>query len=330
MIDLVLTDYHCTAIMLASTCEQERARYKRLGYKWPFAAARLSAARHGFLALFQWLFEQCYADRCLDQEYMYHTRRAVCGTRNINLFKWYMGPGFSFNETMEAYLSWEVFSALFARYLNERQFYNVMWHSDDSQWKLAPFYYIRERFGTQSLLTQHYKVPYRIGQYGTLDDIYQLELEHWFVEPKDEQYEVLIGALEAGNETLLNDIFEKWPLALEMWIKQFQGSDALAWRLRNSSQISVSLLETCKRCGIPFDTQHLVKELFRQMMGTIGSRKLTLNMRALIAYAGWTLPENIETIQECDAWLSPDVSPIAFHITTVGAATSCFPLLNSL
>src|SRR4051812_17703035 len=80
MQQLMSSESPCTAIMLACTCKRERLRYKTLGYKWPFAAARLSAARNGYFELFKWLFEQCYRERCMDKEYMVKTSRAVYGT----------------------------------------------------------------------------------------------------------------------------------------------------------------------------------------------------------------------------------------------------------
>jgi hypothetical protein len=106
---LVADGFRCAAIMLACTCKQERANYAALGYKWPFLNARLSAARNGFVAL----FEHVFTPRPLDVDYNAETRRAVFAGPSVELAQWIIGPTLAHSPDEWGISTWPIFNALF-------------------------------------------------------------------------------------------------------------------------------------------------------------------------------------------------------------------------
>jgi hypothetical protein len=333
MQQLVSSGSPCTAIMLACTCKRERLRYKTLGYKWPFAAARLSAARNGYYKLFKWLIRQCYPDRCTDEEYMDQTWRTVCKTPNIELFKWYAGPGYFYKtEDLWSY-SWGVFSGCFAGYLNEVGLSKVLSYVPTDAWGLEPFYYIKERFGVGSLRNVLSCMTHAIGRHGTFSDVCELGLNSFLNEANEDketfnvfpQY-LLCAALRVGNVNLLNTLFEHWPVVMARTRDEWSIMDDV---VAQSDHFSVSLLETCQRRGMVRNTQEVMKMFFRSQARKRGNAEvLTRDLRSLVAYAGWTLPDTIETIQQCADWLSPETKYIQTRIAV--AVVTQPSLINSL
>jgi hypothetical protein len=294
MQNLVSEKSHCTAIMLACTCRRERERYKSLGYKWPFAAARISAARNGYFELFKWLFYQCHLDRwCHDASYQRGTWDAVCLTTNVELFKWYSGPGFFFNVTNLEIFSWEVFAGVFADHLDEPRFQLVLGHYCTHQWGLKPLYYLyHNRFHLANFENYVQRI---IGQYGTWTDIVQLEVGSLLKNSDD--ILMLRMALSYRNELLLNELFENWPVLMKTWIEEGNMALYLEQSHCQTTPMTVSFLETCKRIGINYDSQSVIKKFIgATAKNPLG--KLTPELRALIAYGGWTLPDNVKTIEQ--------------------------------
>jgi hypothetical protein len=330
MQELVGEESQCTAIMLACTCKQERLRYKTLGYKWPFAAARLSAARNGYYELFQWLIGQCYPDRCTDREYMQQTWRTVCKTPNLELFKWYAGPGYFYKLEDLQFFSWRVFAGAYAGYMEESSLRNILYSTVDVWgWGLEPFYYHKKRFGVGSLEDIVVQVGRAVGKFGTFDDISGLELESFLNRERRESYfsYCLLGSsIEAGNINLLNALFEHWPDEMAKVVLERDLFEYVAHTYR----ISVPLLEACQRCGIPVDTKEVVKRFLRSRAKNVSyDTKLTKDLRSLVEYAGWRLPEIIETIRQCADWLWPEPDNGAWTVA-VSSALNVTRLVDSL
>ncbi len=315
---LITTDTHCAAIMLASTCTSERVRYQSLGYKWPFAAARLSAARHGYFPLFKWLFEQCYQQRLMDQDYMRATFHAVYGTSNIELFRWYSGPGFYFAEGDLWYLSWEVFVGVFGDAVTEQRFYDILSYTQTAKWGLHPFYYILKRFGRASLCEHFERVLSPLGQCGTFQDIHQLDLVALFdEEPSRNLVPLLHAAISHGNTQILNAIAEHWPESVKRFIKSTEDHYYVDVVLVGSTRFSISLLETCARCGLAFDRRAVIKKY------VLNNRdEITPEIRALLEYGGWSLPADVKTAKQCCDWLDPGALLRADSVCVVGVRES--------
>lgn len=320
MRDLVVTGDHCTAIMLASTCKQERARYARLGYQWPFAAARLSALRNDYVDLFKYLFEYCKRDRVFDREYMYRTLHVIGEGTNVELFKWYTGHGFSFEmATHGQYMSWNIVAAVVAEYMDQRQLHNILSYTHAKRWNLEPFYYMQKRFG----LLEMTEASRAIGRSGTLTDVEQLGVDVLFKRPTIDIYPLIYAGIEANNSQLLHDIFEKWPATIQYIIE--------TWRIEymlGTQQLSVSIMEVFKRHGIAFDHKIVIKKFFNTAVRNHQENgELTPEIRALIDYGGWTLPDGVKTLRQINAWLSPDDEK---NIPTVIYAVYCPSFLNAL
>lgn len=328
MQELVAEESQCTAIMLACTCKQERLRYKTLGYKWPFAAARLSAARNGYYELFQWVIGQCYPDRCTDRAYMLQTWRTVCKTPNLELFKWYAGPGYFFKVEDFQFFSWRVFAGACAGYMNELSLRGVLYSTVDLwRWGLEPFYYHKNRFGVGSLENIVVQVARAVGKSGTFDDISGLELGSFLNEERDFHFSycLLASSIEAGNINLLNALFEHWPAKMAKVVFE---RNVFAY-VSHTYHLSVPLLEACQRCGIPVNTKEVVKRFLRSRAKNVSyDTKLTKDLRSLVEYAGWRLPENIETIRQCADWIWPD--PENAEWTVVLRAPNVTRLIDSL
>jgi hypothetical protein len=329
MRQLVLSGSQCTALMLASTCKQERARFKHLGYKWPFAAARLSAARNGYVELFKWLVGQCYPDRCTDRGYMNQTWHTVCGTPSVDLFKWYAGPGYFYTPGDLPYFSWRVFSGVFAGYLDEQALSDVLSNISTHKWGLEPYYYVKNRVGIHSMMEMFFHHMTRaVGRVGTLVDIYYLELDPFFENHDDCSLSshIIRAAIHYGNVHLLNNIFDRWPGAVAKYVTDEETH--FNYALKYNSNISVPFLETCRRIGIVVDIQKVISAFFLSLVHTHStSTKLTTDERSLVEYAGWRLPENVETIHQCYEWISPGCKA---HWTQATAIMNAPCLINSL
>jgi hypothetical protein len=327
MSDLVATGSHCTAIMLASTCHRERERYARLGYKWPFAAARLSAVSNGYDDLFKYLLEYCKRDRFMDKEYNHCTLFTIGQGTNVELFKWYVGPGFYFKIDFDRlYMSWDIFVGVVAEYLTEDQLRRILSYSDLERWNLQPFYYVQKRFGA---LTRDTMPLREIGRCGTLTDVEQLGAGVFFDTPTGDIYPLIYAAIRANNSHLLNDVFEKWPVVVEFLLDEENRYPNNLERMLQGPYLSVSLLEVFKRHGMKFDCQAIIKVFFRMVVRQYSqTNELSSEMRALLEYGGWILPDGLETRWQVNCWLSPEDEKSVFGGMAVAIPVNS--LLNAL
>jgi hypothetical protein len=86
------------------------------------------------------------------------------------------------------------------------------------------------------------------------------------------------------------------------------------------------MLEVFKRHGIVFDHRRVIKKFF-QTAARSRDTQFSPEMRALIDYGDWILPDGVETIRQINAWLSPDD---AFDAYLVEIAQRTDSLLNAL
>lgn len=305
MHELVSSGSQCTAIMLASTCKQERLRYRSLGYKWPFAGAHLSAARNGYYELFKWLVSECLPDRRTDFEYMRYTWHSVCRTPNIELFKWYAGPGYYFDADDQHHYSWAVFSGLFAQDMSREKFARVLKSSFKKKWGLKPFYYAQERFGSNFLDFFDHHLASALEYEGTLQDIYGLKLDVLF-DSSEGTYTIknrfsvslLINSLSGGNFELLDALVKQWPVVMTkalIYLEFLNYNGELA----SSDFFSAAFIQRCDEQML-FKNFPIVLSKFIQFLAKRqGSSKVPMDVRSLLEYAKCILPDTIETIQQC-------------------------------
>jgi len=324
---LILSGSPCTAIMLACTCKHERLRYQKLGFRWPMAAARLSAARNGYFELFKWLIGQCHPFRFTDKDYFDHTWQTVCATPNLDLFKWYAGPGYFFSHDDLPFLSWHVFAGVIAGYLDAEALANVLSYISTKKWGLSPYYYVKERFGAPVFANSFYGVGRAIATCGTVEDLYRLELESvvWL---RDYVPDLLCICISEGNITFLQALFEHWPD--EMKTKADDRCLTIQCYLSGNQHLSVSLLETCRNLGIIFNPQIVVSYHFAFLALADCHAALTPESRMLIKYAGWELPADIENVHQCTQWLSPQKRHTCSCYVPAATAVYRKGLVNSL
>lgn len=315
MADLVAAGDHATALMLAATCREERARYGRLGYKWPFAAARLSAARRGYFELFKYLRAECYPYWCTMPAYSQHTWRAVCQTPSIELFRWYAPRDYFPRENDFGLLSWPLFS-LYADFLDEAGLRGVLYNLATEKWGLAPYFYVHKRFGPQILRERFERVVVILGQQGTLADFARLDLR------PSEFDELAYRVINHCNTRLLGELFDAG------LVRNF-NPNRVAAILRRSRALTVDFLELLRQHEVPLgDVQELVHSCFKATSIDGGPWELLSdNLRALITYAGWTLPEGVKTVGQCRKHLFPsDNAEHFFHPVVCATPT----LVNAL
>ncbi len=300
---------HSTAIMLACTCKRERARFKRLGFKWPLAAAAASAARAGYLALFKWLLDACHERDCYAglrlpiittiSTFAMRLHWAAWETTNVNLFEFYCGPTYETAPPPSfAVLSWEVFIGFFAKHLTQKQIYQCL---DKTivypVWTMRCLYYMYERYGQESLVKDFDCIKNALAWHATIDDIDRLELVACFNTGSRALGRLVHEALQRGNIVLLDGLFDRWEHNIRncMALTHMVTVDnALAF----SADLSVPMLEFCVRRTLPYSVKYVVALHILVHPAHFGHMVLTSNMRAIIAYAGVTLSDDVTTVRE--------------------------------
>jgi hypothetical protein len=317
MRNLVLEGSHCTAIMLASTCRQERLRYKRLGYKWPFAAARLSAARKGYFKLFKYLFLTCRTDRLTDVDYHQATRRAVFQTPHPALFKWYVGPGYCFDNTCSI-SHWNVFFQVIARFWPEDEIVDAIiprFYTDS--WGLEPFYYIHARLGQVALTRDIRTLSHALARIGTFEDVTNLGLLDHLARDADGLCRLLHEIIFYGNVGLLNGLIGHMGRTAILEGLFAHTTVDIQNVLKDNFEIytedlSIPLIEACQGLGLHVALKEtMLKFLIKRAY--LGDTALTERMRALIGYAGWTLPDEVKTLYGFIRWLPIERFPRIEH-----------------
>lgn len=328
MRDLVTSGDPCTAIMLASTCTQERARFAKLGFKWPLAAARLSAARNGYVELFKWLLAYCHADRCLDFTYMHHTYGVLGQGTDVALFKWYVGPGFAFDiHGHLPWMSWDIFLDVAGQYMSEKELQNILGYAYiNNKWKLAPLYYMKKR---QMPLFDIGPATRTLAKWGTMADIDRLGASSLFDCSSPNVDFIIYNALDHGNCPLIESMFNRWPDIVKDAIKR----DKRYYRIPQNKygyceNLSVSLLELLLACGAIIDRQETVKCYITECTRKKGfTSPLTTEMRVLLAYGDCRVTENVQTVGLANALLNPGDDNLYANIAT---ACEWKQLINSL
>jgi hypothetical protein len=242
------------------------------------------------------------------------TWRVVCESPHAGLFRWYAGDRFFPHRHDLNLLSWPVFEQ-YAGHFSEDGLANIMQYVSPRRWGVPPYAYVHKRFGSAVFKDRFQGIYAAIGARGTFADIVRFGLEPWTYA------EFAFEAAWSGNVPLLVALFKHG--------YSCSSDISLPRGLEYSKHLSVPLLELVRQQGLDFDVQKAVRFcLFEQW--DAGARVLTEEHRALIKYAGWTLPDGTHSLQECFECLFPEENKKRQLLPYAEVAAPTPDLVNSL